>query len=537
MANTDTTHHAQSSESAARWWRRIRPYLSTESWTAAAALIISLFAVVWLAAGMNFNEGDVGLELFRVLMIVTFTILPAVMYYVFIATTKANLFQEYVSNLGRLGLLRPHQIVEEDPITFRNRQYLNHMRVDSYLVRFEGVYGSVGLELEKKLISATNTDIDKDDPAGLATMPLADIHTRQHARLEARTHKLSPSQKRRSGVVIFSFATAIPVFLASLLIGLGWVQFIPPLALESVAGVPGGITTLASLHPDLPYNRLPALFAFLGAYFYALQMIYRRFMTNDLKASIFTSLSTRIVLAVIAACVLQAVLVRTSGGDPRPFLPDEMLLATAFVMGAFPPVIWRLLRNVMRPVTLLKGIVPAFESDLPLSRLDGLTIWHQTRLEEEDIENVYNMADTHILSLMLNTKVPANRIIGWVDQAILLSCTNAVQKPVTNGATKKVQSIVDVLAQHGIRTASALVDLALAQDKLDQRWTSTTIDTNLLQRLARSVYSYPNLELIMNWKRELGRVKYDEMSDFVKIPTSNQPRRLNNRVDPNASYP
>ena len=54
---------------------------------------------------------------------------------------------------------------------------------------------------------------------------------------------------------------------------------------------------------------------------------------------------------------------------------------------------------------------------LPLSRLDGLTIWHQTRLEEEDIENVYNMADTHILSLMLNTKIPANRIIGWADQA------------------------------------------------------------------------------------------------------------------------
>ena len=44
------------------------------------SLIISLLAVVWLAAGMSFNESDVGLELFRVLMIVTFTILPAVMY-------------------------------------------------------------------------------------------------------------------------------------------------------------------------------------------------------------------------------------------------------------------------------------------------------------------------------------------------------------------------------------------------------------------------------------------------------------------------
>ena len=516
MAGIDTTDQTLSDHRTPRWWRNIRPYLSTESWTAAAALIISLLAVVWLAAGMRFHEGEVGLELFRVLMIVTFTILPAVMYYVFIATTKANLFQEYVSNLGRLGLLRPHKIVEEDPITIRNRQYLNHMRVDSYLVRFEGLYGSVGLELEQKLMTATNTDIDKDDPSMLITKSSTDTHTRQHAGLGTRIHKISPGQERRSGVKIFSFATAIPVFLASLLIGLGWVQFIPPLALKSVADVQGEITTLASLHPDLPYNRLPALFAFLGAYFYALQMIYRRFMTNDLKASIFTSLSTRIVSAVIAACVLQAVLVRTSSDGAAPILPNEMLLATAFVFGSFPPVIWRLLRNVMRPVALLKGIAPRLESDLPLSRLDGLTIWHQTRLEEEDIENVYNMADTHILSLMLNTKIPADRIIGWVDQAILLSCTNAVPKPVTTGAPEDSLSIVDVLGQHGIRTASALVDLATAQDKLNQQWASTTIDATLLQTLARTVYSYSNLELIMNWKHELGKVRFDgENGDAV----------------------
>jgi len=517
MTDTENTDQTLSNHRIALWWRRIRPYLSTESWTAAAALIISLVAVVWLAAGMSFNEGDVGLELFRVLMIVTFTILPAVMYYVFIATAKANLFQEYVSNLGRLGLLCPHKKVEEDPITVRNQHYLNHMRIDSYLVRFEGVYGSVGPELEKKLLTATNTDIDEGDLSAIATRPSTIKHTCQHERRGNRTRKLSPSQQRHSGVVIFSFATAIPVFLASLLIGLGWVQFIPPLALESAAGMLGGITTLASLHPDLPYNRLPALFAFLGAYFYALQMIYRRFMTNDLKASIFTSLSTRIVLAVIAACVLQAVLVQTTGADAKPLLPEELLLATAFVVGAFPPVIWRLLRNAMRPVSLLKGIVPGFESDLPLSRLDGLTIWHQTRLEEEDIENVYNMADTHILPLILNTKIPANRIIGWVDQAILLCCTNAVPKSVASGAPKDSLSIVDVLGQHGIRTASALVDLATAQDKLNQKWASTTIDSTLLQTLARSVYSYPNLELIMNWKRGLGGLKLDGVSGDVAV--------------------
>lgn len=495
----------------ARWWHRYKPKLSTETWTAAAALIFSLVAAVGLAAGMNFNNGGIGLEIFRVLMIVTFTILPAVMYYVFIATAKANLFQEYVSNLGRLGLLRPYKAVDDDPITLRNQHYLNHMRVDSYLVRFEGVYGSVGPALENELLNATNTNLEQIDLSVANTSKLQDDPARTISETQTTTHRDSPSQARRSGVAIFSLATGIPVFLASLLIGLGWVQFIPPLALESTANMSSRLTTLASLHPDLPYNKLPALFAFLGAYFYALQMIYRRFMTNDLKASIFSSLATRIVVAVIAACVLQAILVKTTDAASEPLLRDEMLLAIAFVVGAFPPVFWRLLQNVLRPVSLVKEIVPRFQSDLPLSRLDGLTIWHQTRLEEEDIENAYNMADTHILSLMLNTKIPANRIIAWVDQAILLSCTNAVPN-LSISAQAHPLSISDALGQHGIRTASALVELAAAHD-ITALPGKPPIEPELLQTLARSVHSYPNLELIMNWKQGFKRGSSNPVGD------------------------
>jgi hypothetical protein len=396
----------------------------------------------------------------------------------------------------------------------RNQQYLNHMRVDSYLVRFEGVYGSVGPDLENELLYATNTNLEKDNLSAVDTDNLNGNPSREASRTRRPARSDNPSREKRSGVVIFSFATAIPVFLASLLIGLGWVQFIPPLALDSTADVLSGFTTLASLHPDLPYNKLPALFAFLGAYFYALQIIYRRFVTNDLKASIFSSLATRIVVAVIAACVLQAVLVITTDAASKPLLPDELLLATAFVVGAFPPVIWRLLRNVLRPVSLLKGIVPRFQSDLPLSSLDGLTIWHQTRLEEEDIENVYNMADTHILSLMLNTKIPANRIIAWVDQAILLSCTNAVPKRSDNAAQAHPLSNSDALGQYGIRTASALVELASAYDKAELPGTPP-IEPELLQTLARSVHSYPNLELIMNWKRGLRPGSSDAVGQVV----------------------
>jgi hypothetical protein len=44
-------------------------------------------------------------------------------------------------------------------------------------------------------------------------------------------------------------------------------------------------------------------------------------------------------------------------------------------------------------------------SRLPLSDLDGLTVWHEARLEEEDIENIPNMANADLVELLLNTRL------------------------------------------------------------------------------------------------------------------------------------
>ena len=56
---------------------------------------------------------------------------------------------------------------------------------------------------------------------------------------------------------------------------------------------------------------------------------------------------------------------------------------------------------------------------MPLNRLDGLTVWHETRLE--DIENVHNMATADIVDLLVDTRIPADRVIDWIDRAILLT--------------------------------------------------------------------------------------------------------------------
>jgi hypothetical protein len=85
--------------------------------------------------------------------------------------------------------------------------------------------------------------------------------------------------------------------------------------------------------------------------------------------------------------------------------------------------------------------------ELPLSLLDGLSIFHESRLAEEDIENVPNMATADIVQLMVGTRFAPNRIIDWVDQAILYTALGPEGK---SSARAKLRS-------HGIRTASGVI--------------------------------------------------------------------------------
>lgn len=97
----------------------------------------------------------------------------------------------------------------------------------------------------------------------------------------------------------------------------------------------------------------------------------------------------------------------------------------------------------------------SLESQLPLDGLDGLTVWHESRLAEEDIENIPNMATADVVDLLVSTRLPADRIVDWVDQAILLTYLGPEQPSDTNrnGARRR-------LACHGVRSASSLLSAA-----------------------------------------------------------------------------
>jgi hypothetical protein len=183
----------------------------------------------------------------------------------------------------------------------------------------------------------------------------------------------------------------------------------------------------------------PVQLAFLGAYFFSLQMLFRRYVMEDLGGSAYVAVSIRIILAVIGIWTLKAVY----------DVNEHMLLLTAFVFGVFPRVVWQVVEQIFKRAA--GGALPSMVSKSPISDLDGLTVWHQVRLEEEDIENIPNMTTADIVELLLNTRLPPERIVDSADQAILYTQLGPQPKGQRGGGARERLRIF------GIRTASSLL--------------------------------------------------------------------------------
>jgi hypothetical protein len=381
----------------------------------------------------------------------------------FVALRKISLLQEFFTNLGKLGLLERRRLANTEELE-RDRK----IRVQTYLQKFEALYGAIPKSLVSEILEKTNPD-----------------YRDQHDKDDVPNFQLYESS-------LFT-PEAIPAVIATLLIGLGWLLVLPPWYID-------GTKLDAVLKPTGD----AALFAFLGAYFYALQMLYRRFVRRDLRANAYVSISERIILAVIGVWAVLQVFAAIPGGF---FVSGDghaaALLVIGFVVGAFPPIAWQVVQAAFRKLSRVEVFVPSLNSRMPLRELDGLTVWHEGRLEEEDVENVQNMSTADLVDLMLHTRYPPDRIIDWVDQALLytqLGRPNALSK---DGDRNPIQQ----LQNRGIRTASSLI-VAYQESKQRGKEEGREFECILgdeagslprLPCIVDALYTNPNLELVQRW--------------------------------------
>ncbi|HEV2069139.1 MAG TPA: hypothetical protein VGR26_05045 [Acidimicrobiales bacterium] len=253
----------------------------------------------------------------------------------------------------------------------------------------------------------------------------------------------------------------MPILVSTLVIGIGWaIVFAEPEFLT------GGAPPLV--------DQLRA--GFLGSYVFVLQSLVRRYFQNDLKANAYYAITERIIIVPIVIAALSVALP----------MADRVEIVTAFVVGIFPLVGLRAVNSLVS--RRLKTTLPSLQSAYPLSDLDGMTIWYETRLLEEGIEDMQSLITANVVDLMLNTRIPVSRIVDWLDQAHLYIHLAPVEEPSSSrGARKRARSRGtsgghepsdrELLRRYGIRCATDLEDAFAGYVRTD---------TKLRSRVAKS---------------------------------------------------
>ena len=78
------------------------------------------------------------------------------------------------------------------------------------------------------------------------------------------------------------------------------------------------------------------------------------------------------------------------------------------------------LNVAVKPNRLGRAFAEAFPTRRSLTQLDGVDVHDSTRLETEGITDVPSLATADLVSVMISTRLPVDRLVDWMDQAVLI---------------------------------------------------------------------------------------------------------------------
>ena len=152
--------------------------------------------------------------------------------------------------------------------------------------------------------------------------------------------------------------------------------------------------------------------AFIGAFIFSAQCIFRRLITGDLTPSSYYGAGLRIIYAVVVGLMLSSLVEAVPGQD----YSKAGLPILAFLTGMMPEQAFLYLKE-------RSGIFSTEKSGksqtLPLSMLEGINAFHGIRLSEVGIDNAQNLAEANIIDLFLKTPYQPSILLDWIGQAKL----------------------------------------------------------------------------------------------------------------------
>ena len=176
---------------------------------------------------------------------------------------------------------------------------------------------------------------------------------------------------------------------------------------------------LSNGNAEFPYNgsRLVFGMAFLGAYVWGLQYVFRRYALSDLTPDVYYSLSTRMIWAGLVAFVIYNAYEAVVGGETSEVgATSQMWPVVAFLLGMFPQ---RGLRWLVSRVPMVAAESNPTVRDIPLNMIEGVESHDTMRLEELGIDTCYDLANVDFVPLLISSPYSARTLIDWILQAKL----------------------------------------------------------------------------------------------------------------------
>lgn len=162
-------------------------------------------------------------------------------------------------------------------------------------------------------------------------------------------------------------------------------------------------------------------YAFLGAYIFSIYNVLRRFVTFDLQPGVYMNAAVLMVTVMAIAFIIalqlkdQKLVLPGAGVDTQALEFQTWIPVVAFLIGYLPDAGIRWLTTLASRYIRL-----GTRRETRLENIDGISIWHETRLRESGIDNVQNLAATDIRQLLLTSRFSMAQVMNWVDQAILM---------------------------------------------------------------------------------------------------------------------
>jgi len=386
----------------ARHW--LRDHLDTPA-VVAFGLLFWTSLIYVLLAGFLPLIAEYRSDVLKGFAVIGLTLLPALLYMRFVRFRLDPVCEEYVYNLHRLGVERVRNLPQPPRTSEAWQRWAN----DGGYVRANEGYNVY----EQK------------------------FRTQYGRWPSSRGRSVEPTKRERvSDWYADSLGNLTVIYACTALIGAGWATVI--------------WTLPATLEPPGPELADVLRFGFLGAYFYVVSMLMRRFFQNDLRPGAYLAAIIRFVTVLILLPALHQALTAMS-------VTANSQYTIAFLVGVFPTVGMQLLRKAVSAITgRIRG---GLEPPMPLRQLDGMDIWTEARLLEVGIEDVQHLATANIVDTLLATRIPAQRLVDWVDQSLLQCRAGLPGCPIDEWKSKTwdpEDSTYQQLRKIGIRTASDL---------------------------------------------------------------------------------